>query len=189
MFGFKTTTELPESLIEARTRYATSVQVLADLQEKRRGLQQELGGLSVKHGELTVKIKQCPGHGEDLDQRLTELEAELKRLIEERELIERELAVLEKRADSARAEHDRMRTVVWEEVLAVLLEQAPPGLLEWLSKTCTAAYHVKRCDALGTVLHRIQWTPPVNRDRGSAEGREFAHYAEKLRKEFNLPHE
>lgn len=181
MFGFNKTIELPETLVQARTRYATSVQVLAGLLDKKRDLKLELARLNGRHDELT-KVKQC--HGESL-----ELKTELTRLIEEKELVERELVVLEKRTDGARADIERTRAVVWEEVLAVLLEQAPPGLKEWLSKTCAAAQLVKRCDALGTVLDRIGWTPPLNRDRGSAEGQEFAHYRQELLKEFSLPSE
>lgn len=189
MFGFKTAVEFPESLVQARTRYATALQVLADLQDKRRDGNLELAALNVKQDELKAKIKQRPGHGEEVDQQLLDLEAELARLLQERELVERELLVLEKRADKARAEIERTRAAMWEEVLAVLLEQAPPGLKEWLAKACTAAQLVKRCDAVGTVLDRIGWTPPLNRDRGSAEGQEFTYYAQEMQKEFSLPHE
>ena len=182
MFGFKKATELPERLVQARTRYASSVQVLADLQEKKRDLKQELGELSVKHGELTEKLTRLPGQRQDL-------QAELSRLSEERELVERELSILEKRIDGTRVELERTRSAVWEEVLAVLVEQAPPGIGEWLSKTCTAAQLVKRCDGLCTVLDRIGWTMPENRTRESIGGQEFSYYAQELRKEFSLPHE
>lgn len=198
MFGRKKTAtatmELPEALVEARTRYAASVQVVADLQQKRCDRKQELRDLTVKLGEIKAKINELPlikhhalvnaerdpskqSEVEAVNQRLTVLEAELKSLIEVREGVENELPALEKKITGALVTLERHRANVWEEVLSALVANAPPGLHEWLSKTWAAAQLVRRGSPVNMVLDRTGWTEPNN----------LAHSLEELRAEFSLP--
>jgi predicted nuclease with TOPRIM domain len=198
MFGRNQTAQLPASFLDIRSRFASQLKrrnellerrlemiaSLKDMNAKLEALPSERKSISDSHYYALLAAAKDPtkqSGAEECEQRLRALDAEHVHLTETRDVAERELPIVEKTLDGVQVELERQRACLWEEVLSALVAKAPPGIPEWLSKTCAAAQLVQRGNPVHLVLGRIGWPPP--------DGRELSHYIAELRKEFSLPHE